>query len=145
MRRTTIEEELMRSGRCLLQTVGSSMEPLLHERSTTVVIERCKEAPQRGDVVLFRFCEESDAMYVLHRVIAKRGNIYRTRGDHCIRCESVPQEKILGRMKGYFDGEAYVDCETDAGYRRYLRGLGARYVGNWGRTLFQYLQRRVKD
>ena len=143
MRRTTIEEELMRSGRCLIQTVGSSMEPLLHERSTTVVIERCKEVPQRGDVVLFRFGEESDAMYVLHRVIAKRGNIYRTRGDHCIRCESVPQEKILGRMKGYFDGETYVDCAADPGYRKYVRSLGARYLDNWGKAICRYVRRRI--
>lgn len=144
MRVTTIREELSRSGRCLIQTVGCSMEPLLHERSTTVVLQRCEDAPQKGDVVLFTSGEGACESYVLHRVIGKKGKIYRTRGDHCLRCESVPQEKILGRMKGYFDGETYVDCATDPGYRKYVRSLGARYLANWGKAIFLKLRQKIR-
>ena len=44
MQHRTIEEELAVSGRALSYTVGVSMEPLLHNRRSTVVIERPRGA-----------------------------------------------------------------------------------------------------
>ena len=40
----TIEEELARNGHSFFQTVGDSMEPLLHNRKSTVIIQ-AKKAP----------------------------------------------------------------------------------------------------
>ena len=54
MQHRTIEEELALTGRALSWTVGVSMEPLLHHRRSTVVIEPPHGPLKRGDVALYR-------------------------------------------------------------------------------------------
>ena len=66
MQHRTIEEELALTGRALSWTVGVSMEPLLHHRRSTVVIESPHGPLKRGDVALYRNARND---YVLHRVI----------------------------------------------------------------------------
>ena len=75
----TIEEELARSGRAVSYTVGTSMEPMLHERRSTVVIEPARHPLCRGDVALFR---RPDDTYVLHRVVGALDDGYLMRGDN---------------------------------------------------------------
>lgn len=124
MNKRTIEQELELNGRCVIQTVGVSMEPLLHNRKSTVVIEKVKFPLKKYDVVLFRRPTEE---YVLHRVIKAAGDVYIIQGDNCIGKETVPKKRIVGVMTGYYEDENnnYISCE-DERYRHYLKVLRFR-------------------
>ena len=98
MQHRTIEEELALTGRALSWTVGVSMEPLLHHRRSTVVIESPHGPLKRGDVALYRNARND---YVLHRVIGTAAEGYVIRGDNCYWKETVPPDKIVGVMAGH--------------------------------------------
>lgn len=129
----TIEQELERNGRGLFQTVGDSMEPILHNRKSTVVIEKPIKTLQKYDVVLYR---RPTGEYVLHRVVHIRRrrdweNII-IRGDNRVYQERVPRQWIIGVMTGYYPDESskFISC-TDVRYQRYLRTLSRRYCIRW--------------
>lgn len=134
----TIEQELALRGHGLFQTVGDSMEPLLHNRKSTVVIEIPKNMLKKYDVALYR---RPGGEYVLHRVIKVVENAYIICGDNRIHREKVPTDWVIGVMTGYYKDERnnYVSCEDEI-YRKYLRTLKWRY---W-RLLLQALFRRVR-
>lgn len=121
----TIEQELERQEYILLQTKGISMEPLLHNCKSTVVIKSVPERLKKYDVVLFR---RITGEYVLHRVRKVRDKDYLICGDNGLYKESVKREQIIGIMTGFYpdESERYISC-VDRIYRRYLRTLGVRY------------------
>lgn len=121
----TIEEVLKAQGRILLQTTGISMEPLLHDRKSTVVIEQAAGELKKYDVALF---SRPSGEYVLHRIVKVRDKDYLICGDNGLYKEPVLKENVLGVMTGFYpdEGEKFVSCE-DEEYRRYLRTLGVRY------------------
>lgn len=122
---STIEEELARKGRGFFQTVGDSMEPMLHNRRSTVVVEKFTGMLKRHDVALYR---RPSGKYVLHRVVKVLHDGYVICGDNRTYREFVPREWVIGVMTGFYpdEGEAFVSCE-DEKYQRYLRTLGMRY------------------
>lgn len=138
----TIEEELAVSGRALSYTVGVSMEPLLHDRRSTVVIEKTDIPLRPGDVVLYR---NARGDYVLHRIIRKAGTKYIIRGDNCVWKETVPPEKIIGVLAGYYadEGERYTPSGSPDDLR-YRRTLPWRFVRLWLRTLLGRAKRKLK-
>lgn len=132
MIRRTIEEELALHGRGFFQTVGDSMEPLLHNRKSTVIIEKKMAPLKKYDIALYR---RPTGEYVLHRVVRVLQGEYLIRGDNRIFREKVPEEWVIGVMTGYFADECnrYISCE-DESYRKYTRTLVWRYAKNWLRT-----------
>lgn len=144
MKISSIEQELEGQGSCLIQTVGISMEPLLHNRYSTVVLEKIRQPLRRNDVVLFRRTPERNSDYVLHRIIEVRQDSYRIRGDNCMDIETVAPEQIIGVMTGFWNGETYVDCSTDEAYHRYVKTLGLRYCCRWCRALPGRVFRKLK-
>ena len=94
----TIEQELATRGRSLFQTVGNSMEPLLHNRKSTVVIEKKQNRLKTGDVALYR---RPAGEYVLHRVVKVLDGAYLICGDNRLWKEAVPEEWDIGVMVGY--------------------------------------------
>ena len=139
--RRTIEEQLALCGRGFFQTVGDSMEPLLHNRRSTVVIEQMEEPIKRGDVVLYR---RPAGEYVLHRVVKELEGAYLICGDNRIWREKVPADWIIGVMAGYYEDEndKYTPCKSLA-YQRYLRTLKLRYGVLWLRALPRRIGRRL--
>ena len=129
MQHRTIEEELALTGRALSWTVGVSMEPLLHHRRSTVVIEPPHGPLKRGDVALYRNARND---YVLHRVIGTAAEGYVIRGDNCYWKETVPLDKIVGVMAGYYadEGEQYTPCGSPADLQ-YRRTLPLRFAWVW--------------
>jgi len=121
----TIEQELERQEYVLLQTKGISMEPLLHNCKSTVVIKSVPERLRKYDVVLFR---RITGEYVLHRVLKVRDKDYLICGDNGLYKEPVKREQIIGIMTGFYpdESERYISC-ADRTYRRYLWTLGVRY------------------
>lgn len=137
--RRTIEQELALNGRVFIQTVGISMEPMLHNRKSTVVVGAKKGPLKKNDVVLFRRPTDE---YVLHRVIKVLNGTYLIRGDNCIQEENVPEEWVIGVMEGYYEDEKdeYISCESIR-YRKYLKALRARrrkqQAGIWLRLAYR--------
>ncbi len=125
----TVEEELNKSEYCFFQTVGDSMEPLLHDRRSTVVITKTGKTVRKYDVVLFR---RPTGEYVLHRVWKVRKKDYLFCGDNRIYKEPVPADWILGIMVGFYPDESkkFLTCR-DKEYQEYMRGLYYRYCIRW--------------
>ena len=124
----TIEQVLAQQGRGFFQTVGDSMEPMLHNRKSTVVLEAARRPLRRLEVALYR----PTGAYVLHRVVGVTGDGYRIRGDNRTWTETVPQEWILGVMTGYYPDESgrFISCDS-RDYQAYLRTLRLRYLKLW--------------
>lgn len=119
----TIEQELERRGNCFLQTTGMSMEPILHQHHSTVVVEPLDRPPRKNDVVLYHI---PDGPYVIHRVRKVRERDYFIRGDNCVNGENVPPEWLVGLVTGFYNGDDYTSC-ADAAYLRYVRTVGLRW------------------
>ena len=125
----TIEQVLAEKGRGFFQTVGASMEPMLHHHKSTVVLEAVRRPLRRMEVALYR---RPDGLYVLHRVVGVTKDGYRIRGDNRTWTETVPREWILGVMTGYYPDESgrFIPCGSPD-YQAYLRTLRLRYLKLW--------------
>ena len=134
----TIEQELALHGHGLFQTVGDSMEPLLHNRKSTVVIEIPKGPLKKYDVALYR---RPRGEYVFHRVVKVLEGAYLICGDNRIRRQEVPAQWVIGVMAGYYEDERnlYVSCKSE-GYQSYLRTLKWR----WRILELRSLPRRIR-
>lgn len=132
MKISNVEQELRQHGKCVIQTVGVSMEPLLHHRYSTVVLQSVRRPLRRGDVVLFR--RPAGGEYVLHRIVRVTADGFLIRGDNCLFAEAVTPLQILALMTGFWNGDRFTDCATDAAYRRYVAGLRGRFACKWLRA-----------
>lgn len=93
----SLRQELEETGEAVIQTVGISMEPLLHARESTVLVRRATGSYRKNDVVLYI---RPDGRYVLHRLV-QAGPEWLTQGDHQLCTERVCEEWIIGVMEGY--------------------------------------------
>lgn len=93
------EELLENDGTVITHVTGSSMEPLLHDRQSIVVVESAgKVQPRKNDVVLFR----KNGSYILHRILTKNGKNLIICGDNSKVMDYVNQDEILGVMTAYY-------------------------------------------
>ena len=138
----TIEEQLEKEGSWLFQTVGDSMEPMLHNRESTVQIAIGNEKLRRYDVVLYK---RPAGTYVLHRIRWIRGDYLYICGDNRIGFERVPREWVLGKMTGYYPGQGpeFVDLE-DPAYQKYIKSLPRRYAILWFRMLPDRILKKIR-
>lgn len=93
-----IESELLAHGTCLTRTRGKSMKPLLKENRDAVMLMRSDREIKKYDVVLYK---DSLGRYILHRVIAIKGDVLVIRGDNTYKKERVPKSDILAYMVSY--------------------------------------------
>lgn len=145
--RTSIEQELERHGRGFFQVEGHSMEPLLHNHYTTVVIEKPSGRLKKDDVALFHrpggtYPCQPEGRYVLHRVLKVRERDYVICGDNSLFREPVPDEWIVGVMTGFYNGDVYTPCD-DAEYLRRVKRLNAGYWLRWCRALPKRVKRKL--
>lgn len=91
--RVTIEEQLAAGHLALVRTRGTSMQPLLYEGESHVLVAPAPENVAVGELALARL---PDGRYLLHRVIARDDAFYYTRGDHCYSQEAVPRDQVVG-------------------------------------------------
>lgn len=142
MTKRTIEQELDVHGRSFFQTVGNSMEPILHNRKSTVVIEKKRAPLKHYDVALYHSPTDE---YVLHRVIKVKHGEYLICGDNCLSMERVPEEWVIGVMVGYYEDEKnnYISCESDI-YRKYLETLKKRHFLLWRHNLVNRIKGYIR-
>ena len=134
----TFSEQLARDGFLLQQTRGISMEPMLRQGRDLSLIkppEVLGRELKRGDVVLFRRGKD----WVLHRILGRRGQVYRIRGDNAMGVDLVPPQQIVGVLTGFYRGEVFVDCLEDRAYLRYVRRRLAGFPIRWAVFRFKCL------
>lgn len=81
---------------------------------------------------------------MLHRIVKVREQDYLICGDNRLFREPVPERWILGVMTGFWNGDTFVDCKTDAGYRRYVEKLKYGYPLRWLRALPGRVLRKLR-
>lgn len=99
MNKTTIEDELARSGELVQPNVGDSMMPLLKQGRDLMIIHRKPEGRcKRLDAVLYK---RPNGQYVMHRILKVRKDDYVICGDNrCNKEYGVPDDWILGILTG---------------------------------------------
>ncbi|MBR3289196.1 MAG: S24/S26 family peptidase [Clostridia bacterium] len=112
--RKSAEQILAETGIWVSTTSGRSMEPMLHDRRDTVVVEPAATRLCRYDVALYR----SGGKLILHRVVRVLPDGYHIRGDHCDVTESVADRQILGVMTSFTRHGRRIDAQNRR-YRAY--------------------------
>ena len=132
MTQRRIEQELAINGHSFFQTVGDSMEPMLHNRKSTVVIAAKKAPLKKYDVALYR---RPTGEYVLHRVLKVLDGAYLICGDNRIWKEMVPEAWVIGVVTDYYPDEhdRPVSRKSEV-YQQYLKTLWWRYSLLWIRA-----------
>ena len=115
-------------------THGDSMEPLLFNQSTRVVIRKVDRTLKKGDLPVYR---RPTGQFVMHRIIRVTESDYYTRGDNRFGLEQVPKEWVLGVVTEIYRKNRHF-LVTSPGYRLYVwvwSGLyPVRYLLHRGRS-----------
>lgn len=122
---SNLRKELQNGKPVITFTTGTSMEPLLHDKTkknaTHVLVVPVEDHLNVSDMPLVQLTEEK---YMIHRIIRieeKDGQrIYITRGDNCIGCERILPHQILGVVTEIYEKEKTIRV-TDRGYLRYVK------------------------
>lgn len=117
MSESVIEEQLRKGFPVSAFTEGDSMEPLLYEGKTHVVIAPCKEELSVGDLPIFK---RRDGVYIIHRIVGKDDEFYYTRGDNCLYGEMVSKDTVLGIVVEIYRKGKHIPV-TDKGYLFYVK------------------------
>lgn len=134
-----IVDYLKAHGELLQPVKGSSMLPLLREKTDVVLISQKTEKLRPLDVALY--IRKEDGAYILHRVIECMAEGYVIRGDNCYNDEFIAEDDVIGVMKGYYRKDKYVSCEEEK-YLEYAR----RRVNNYPcRKHIQKLKWKIKS
>jgi len=113
-----MEEILNRDGSLLQVPVGYSMWPMLKNRRDQIVVEKIDGKLKKYDVVLYK---RHSGMYVLHRILAIKNYRYVIRGDNTYYKETdITDNEIIGRLKGVYKGNRFIDCDKNLLYRFYV-------------------------
>lgn len=117
---------LDRNGFGLSMTSGSSMRPLIWGGQHCVVVVPLEGEPTLGDLLMFRQNDRN----IVHRLVEIRQDVYITRGDNCLKTETVRREEIIGRVAEVHRTSGYRPWHiipskqfavTDRSYRLYSR------------------------
>ncbi|MBQ9941022.1 MAG: S24/S26 family peptidase [Clostridia bacterium] len=112
-------EEMLNSGKEVSFTPsGSSMLPLIHNKTDVVYLRKCVSELKKYDIPLYR---RTDGSFVLHRIIGKDISGYILCGDHQYTKEyGVTDEQIIAVMTAIKRNGKYVDCQNPI-YKIYSR------------------------
>ncbi|MBD5296142.1 MAG: hypothetical protein HDS25_07500 [Bacteroides sp.] len=82
---------------------GNSMRPLIWSGAHRVAVVPLDNAPVLGDILMFaQHLPGGKSRNVIHRLVEIRdtpdGPLYITRGDNCLRSETIRPDDIIGRV-----------------------------------------------
>lgn len=117
-----IEEVISKDGDFRLYPKGTSMLPLIVEGKDSVVL--CKPGLlSKYDIVLYK---RKNGQYVLHRIVALKGNDLVLRGDNQSELEKgITTDRVIAKVKGIYIGEKYLIGNTN-GDKLYFQKLFLR-------------------
>ncbi len=96
---------------------GHSMEPLLHDKGTKVLIAPLEKKPEPGDIVLWH---RKDGKYVMHRMIGESEKHYLLRGDNCVNTDRAVKRRVIGVVTDIYRNGRWFPV-TDKRYLAYVR------------------------
>lgn len=115
----SLEDVLKEKGRLVLTAEGVSMLPCIRPKKDVLILEQPREEIHPFQVILYK---RENGSYVLHRVLEVRESGFVLCGDNQYKKEyGVQNSQILGVLKSFYRGEAYIDCESSKGYLRYVK------------------------
>ena len=121
-----IEEEINSGVPVVLLTSGDSMEPLLYNRNTRVVVINKKNL-KKNDLPVYK---RPTGQLVLHRIIRTDEKFFYTRGDNRCGLEQVPKEWAIGMVTEIYRKNRHFSV-TNRFYRLYVHIWNAIYPLRW--------------
>ncbi len=100
----------------VINVVGVSMQPLLYQGTTQVVVKQSVGELFPNDIVLYRRGKDEQ---VLHRVIRVGESCYYIRGDNCIGMEKIPKADVFAVVTKIYRKGRYIEMD-DPAYLRYV-------------------------
>jgi len=110
------EDTLRSEGQYVTTLNGSSMFPMVRHGVDPVLIVPADGPLKRYDVAVY----SKPDRYVVHRVLGFRDGVYIIRGDNCVTKEYVPEDKISGRVSGFWRKGRFIPV-TDRRYKAYAK------------------------
>lgn len=115
----SIKEILDKTGTYTGLTMGSSMQPLIHQQKDNIIVVKNKGRLKKYDVPVYI---TSSGKYVMHRIIKVCDDHYVIVGDNLLAKEYVTDDMICGVLVGFYkNGKHYVDCRKSVLYKIYSR------------------------
>lgn len=115
----TIKEILDTVGTYTGLTMGSSMQPLIHQQKDNIIVVKNKDRLKKYDVPVYLM---PNGKYVMHRVIEVYDDHYIIVGDNLLKREYVTDDMICGVLVGFYkNGKHYVDCQKSLAYKIYSK------------------------
>ncbi len=137
-----LERALAEVGFVCVEFKGRSMNPLFVEGRDKVCIYSYKpEAPlKKGDIVLYK---RPSGEYVLHRIMAKKGDSLTMCGDnHTMLEKGVKVGSVLGVCAEYYKGDELIDFSKSKKYKLYKNTYGKCLLLRRVRNVFNRLKNK---
>ena len=143
---TTLKEELCNGRSVTFFTVGCSMQPLLYERQTHVMLSPIKDGVKKYDIVLYI---RRDGTHVLHRCVKVMDGYCLMRGDNTYYLEKVDNELMIGVVTHIYRKGKMIDVNKSKSYRFYsvcwTSTYGLRYfILRAGRKIKRWIRKTKK-
>jgi len=139
-RMSPLEREIASEKPTVAFTVGDSMEPLLYNRSTRVVIVKADRELKRNELPMYK---RPNGQFVMHRIIKADADYYYTRGDNRTGLERVPKHWVQGVVTEIYRKKNHFTVD-DKGYRGYVTVWNLIYPIRWLVYKFRGKIRRIK-
>ncbi len=116
---TSIKEILNSKGIYTGLTMGSSMEPLIHQQRDNIIVVKANGRLKKYDIPVYL---TKSGKYVMHRIIEVLDDHYIIVGDNLLQREYVTDDMIVGKLVGFYkNGKKYIDLENNKAYIAYSR------------------------
>lgn len=139
-RMSPLEKEIASGKPTVTVTVGDSMEPLLYNRSTRVVIMKADRELERNEIPLYK---RPTGQFVMHRIIKADSDYYYTRGDNRTGLEQVPKQWVQGVVTEIYRKEKHFTVDN-SWYRSYVIIWNLIYPIRWFVYMFRGIINRMK-
>ena len=115
----SIKEILDTYGKYTGLTMGTSMEPLIHEQQDNIIVVKNKGRLKKYDVAVY---VTQQGKYIMHRVVKVCDDHYVIVGDNLLKKEYVTDDMICGVLVGFYKkGKKYIDCTSSKKYMIYSK------------------------
>ncbi len=112
-----IERELLQYGTVGFRITGNSMNPLFSNQRDAVFLKKAvPEQIKKYDIILYK----SQGIYILHRVVSKKGALLIVRGDNTYTNEYLDIKDVLAVVDVYVRRDKSHSV-NEVGYRFYSR------------------------
>lgn len=115
----TIKEILEEKGVYTGLTMGSSMEPLIHQQRDNIIVVKPEGKLKKYEIPVY---VTKTGKYIMHRIVQVCDDHYIIVGDNLLRKEYVTDDMIVGKLAGFYrNGKKYIDLQNNKRYIIYSK------------------------